>query len=221
MYQEIRATALTGQNVVVDSLTHLGDNVDCLSSLSELKDLNVMFVLVYCPWKNLVERIEQRNKSADKKNRRELDWALSNFAHYFDASAHHHPHAIDAIQGDYVKEVVAVYAHPQYKKRGLKIMNETKKASLQLFKTGGTQYIYPRLAYDLIINTKEYNPTQAATIVLDFFHSYNPTKKFTQIKQLSCHVLAQAQTAPVQKNKSLVVMRPITPSFAKARQSRL
>jgi chloramphenicol 3-O-phosphotransferase len=170
MYKVVKSVALSGQNVVVEAPLHLGEGVDCLSSLSELKDLDVSFILAYCPWETLAERIEQRNTSSNKKTHRELDWALSNFAHYFDASIHYYPSAIDSIQGSVVRNALEVYPQPQRKKKRLRILEETKRATLQLFATDETYYIYPKLTYDLIVNTKSYNPEHAAEQVLDFLH---------------------------------------------------
>ena len=177
MYNEVRRVALSGQDVVVEAPLHLGDGVDCLRSLSVFKGLKVNYILAYCPWENLVERIEQRNKSSNKKTHRELDWALGNFVHYFNASTIYHLDAIDNVQGSTVKNALELYAQPRCKKKRLRILQETKQATLQIFQTDGTYYVYPRLSYDLIINTKTYSPAQGAEKVLGFLRTQPTSEK--------------------------------------------
>jgi hypothetical protein len=144
-----------------------------------------MFVLAYCPWQNLVERIMNRNQQGNKKNRRELDWVLGNFVHCFDVSPVRRAQALDCICGKFVKERIAFYASPESKKTRMHILDETKQATLQAFSTDGRCYIYPRLAYDVIVNTKVCDPEQGAARVLDFVRTAK-TDKFEQMRWLSC-----------------------------------
>lgn len=169
MYQQVRYIALQGQDVVIEAPLHLGDGIDCEGSLAVLEGLDVLYVLAYCPWQKLVERIEQRNKTKDKRTHRELDWAIGNFLHCFEISPIHKPGAIDHIQGDIVRNAVVDYAtSPIYKKKRLRILDETMQETLQVFKDNREYYIYPKRNYDLIINTGAYSAAQGAAMILDF-----------------------------------------------------
>jgi len=180
MYQEVRKVALTGRNVVVEAPLHLGDGVDCMQSLSVLKDLDVSFVLAYCPWNNLVERVTARNKSSNKKIHRELDWAVGNFLHYFDISTKQQEGVIDTVLGRSVNDLVTMYSRPEFKKQRMQIAAETKQAAHACFTTPDTYYLRPHLAYDLIVNTQIHKPEEGATRVLNFVQN-NAGRKFTQI----------------------------------------
>lgn len=176
MYRAVRSVAESGRDVVIEVPLQLGDGVDCLSSLSVLTGLDVSLILAYCPWSELVHRIEQRNSSPNKKIHRELDWALGNFNHCFDISTQYHPDAIDSIQGSVVKNALESYAQSQGIRKRRRIMEETQQETLQCFATDEMYYIYPKLAYDLIVNTKTYNQNQAAQQVLDFLRNRIPSR---------------------------------------------
>ena len=181
MYQDVRKLALAGRNVVVEAPLHLGDGVDCMASLSVLQDLDVSFVLAYCPWNNIVERIIARNQKSNRKNNRELDWAVGNFLHYFDISTDKNTGAIDTLSGRAVNNLVATYARPEFKKKRMQICAETQQAAHSYFKTDGLHYLRPHLAYDLIINTQEHKPEEGAMRVLDFVKNKSSAKKFAKI----------------------------------------
>ncbi len=179
MYRAARNVALQGKDVIIEAPLQLGDKIDCLSSLSVLQDLNVTLILAYCPWEQLVERIKTRNQSRYKKSHRELDWAIGNFVHCFNVSTKHTTRAIDRIHGNVVQQFVTTHTQPEYKKKRLYILNETKEATLRCFKTDRMNYVYPRLEYDLVVNTQTYNPKQTATRVLSFINNRS-TQTFKQ-----------------------------------------
>jgi chloramphenicol 3-O-phosphotransferase len=181
MYQDVRKLALAGCNVVVEAPLHLGDGVDCMASLSVLHDLDVSFVLAYCPWNNIVERIAARNQKSNRKNNRELDWAVGNFLHYFDISTDKNTGSIDTLSGRAVNNLVATYSRPEFKKKRMQICAETQQAAHSYFKTDGLHYLRPHLAYDLIINTQEHKPEEGAMRVLDFVKNKSSAKKFAKI----------------------------------------
>jgi len=182
MYEQVRKNVLAGRNVVVEAPLHLGDGVDCTESLSVLKDLDVSFVLAYCPWRNLVERIAARNQSPNKKIHRELDWALGNYLHYFDITPNYHKKSIDKVSGKSVKRLLSLYSRPTFKKKRMQILPETAQAARECFKTNKLYYLRPHLAYDLIINTQTHKPEQGATQVVDFVQNKSNNKPgFQQI----------------------------------------
>lgn len=184
MYSQARNIALQGQDVVVEAPLHLGEKIDCLSSLSVLKDLDVVFVLAYCPWNSLAARIEQRNRSNDKKNRRELDWVFGNYLDYFNVSSSQDRTTIDSIDGKSIQRLIAHHTGKDAKKNHISILDETKQAMLKFFKTDEINNISPKLAYDVIVNTKEQSPKQGSEKVLEHIHTKASVKKFHHFASL-------------------------------------
>jgi len=169
MYREVKKVALQGQNVVVESPLYLWEGADCLSSLPELNDMDVTYVLAYCPWDDLVSRIKQRNSSKNKKMHRELDWALINFMHSLEISANNHGQSyLECLNGDNVHKVITKYAQPKYKKRRMRLLAETQQIASQKFPQNTDYYVYPRFEYNVTVNTKVNAPEQGACLVMDY-----------------------------------------------------
>jgi deoxyadenosine/deoxycytidine kinase len=168
MYREVKNTALQGKNVVVESPLYLWGGVNFLSSLNELEGTDVTYVLAYCPWDNLIDRIKQRNSSKNKKIHRELDWVLGNYMHTFEASADYRDdNFLEYLSGDNVHNIITEYAKPGYKKKHLKLLNETRQIAYEKFSQNTGYYIYPRFKHSIVVNTKTYNPEQGAFVVLE------------------------------------------------------
>jgi deoxyadenosine/deoxycytidine kinase len=167
MYREVKKTALQGKNVVVESPLYLWGGVNFLSSLDELEGTDVTYVLAYCPWDKLIDRIKQRNSSKNKKIHRELDWVLGNYMHTFEASTDYRDeNFLEYLSGDNVHDVITEYAKPGYKKKHLKLLNETRQIACEKFSQNTGYYIYPRFKHSVVVNTKTHNPEQGASVVL-------------------------------------------------------
>ncbi len=175
MYREAKRIALQGQDVVLESPLHLWEGVDCLSSLPELDGVDVTYVLAYCPWNDLVDRIQKRNLAKRKRTHREFDWVVINFMHCFDISAEYKGEDfLEYINGSNVHKVIAEYSQPKYKKNHMCLLSETQHVALQKFPKNIGYYVYPRFDYDLIVNTKINNPEQGAQVVLDYIKKKEP-----------------------------------------------
>lgn len=172
MYKKVRAQALQGHTVIVEAPLLLGDSIDCLSSLSTLRGLDVTLVLAYCPFEQLVDRIKQRNQSGNKKNYRELDWAITNFVHSFKLSTDYPDQAIDNVLGSSVKTFVSTHAQPIYRKQRLNLLKETQEIVLKHVSSDDVYYITPKLSYDLIVNTLMSTPDQGAESVVAFMRDH-------------------------------------------------
>jgi dephospho-CoA kinase len=168
MYREVKKTALQGKNVVVESPLYLWGGIDFISCLKELEGTNITYVLAYCPWNDLVDRIKQRNSSKNKKIRRELDWALGNYMHTFEASdTYRDDKFLEYLSGNQVNNIITEYAKPSYKKKHLKLLNETQQIAHEKFSLNANYYIYPRFTYNVLVNTKNNTPEQGAALVLE------------------------------------------------------
>ena len=176
MYREVKNIALQGQDVVVESPLHLWDGVDFLSCLSEFDGMDITYVLAYCPWNDLIDRIKQRNLSKNKKTRRELDWVVINYMYCFDISPDYkNEHFLEYLNGRDVHRVIAEYSQLKYKKKRMRLLSETQNIALQKFPKDIGYYIYPRFDYDIIVNTKTHNPGQGADVVLDYIQGKEVT----------------------------------------------
>lgn len=168
MYEKAKKAALAGHDVVVESPLFLFDGVTCFKSLEVFKDMDVMYVLAYCPWNNLIEHLRKRNRSENKKDHRELDWVIGNYVQYVQPSLRvQTDHHLEKIRGDHIQQQVAKYSQQKYKKKHMCLSNEIKNAVLAAFPTRYEYYIYPRFEYNLIVNTKMHDPMQGADIVLN------------------------------------------------------
>ncbi len=169
MYQEVKKAAQQGHDVVVESPIYLWGGIDFLQCLEEFKGTNITYVLAYCPWNDLIDRIKKRNSSSNKKNRRELDWVLGNYVPYFEFSPDNHgKHPLEYVSGTNVHSIITEYAQPHYKKKHLRLLPETQQAVLQACPKDTIYHIYPHFAYDLTINTTVNTPEQGATFVVDY-----------------------------------------------------
>lgn len=175
MYKEVKMAAMRGQNVVVESPIYLWNGVDCLTSMKEFDGANVTYVLAYCPWGDLVNRIKQRNSSKNKKIHRELDWALINFIDNFEISSKNHKNNfLECLDGEMVHKTITEYSQPQYKKKRLHLMAETQNLAWQKFPNNTDYYIYPRFDYNITVNTKINTPDTAAAAILAHTRKVEP-----------------------------------------------
>jgi deoxyadenosine/deoxycytidine kinase len=172
MYREVKNVALSGKNVVVESPLHLWDGVDFLSCLSEFDKMDITYVLAFCPWNDLIDRIKQRNSYKNKKTHRELDWVVINYMYSFDISPDYKDkHLLESLNGRDVHKVISEYLQPKYKREHMRLLSETQNVALQKFPKDIGYYVYPRFDYNIIVNTKTNNPEQGANIVLDYIRA--------------------------------------------------
>lgn len=171
MYREVKKIAQQGRNVVVEAPLYLWEGIDLIQCLATLEKTNSTYVLAYCPWNDLVNRIKQRNSSPNKKNHRELDWAMLNFVSTFDISPDYRLNrCFECLRGKQVHEFVTEYSQKSYKKKHLQLLRETQQATLKAFPQNTNYYVCPRFTYNITINTKKHNPEQGAQLVLDYIH---------------------------------------------------
>lgn len=169
MYREIKRVALSGCDVVVEAPMFLGERVDCLAPMAELDGLEVTYVLAYCPWNDLVDRIQRRNSCKNKKVHRELDWALINFMQSLDISTEKNDKpCLECLNAENVHKVISEYSQKKYKKKHLKLDPQTQETALHKFPQNADYYIYPRFDYNITVNTKTNNPDQGAALVLKY-----------------------------------------------------
>lgn len=167
MYREVKKAALQGHNVVVESPLYLWGGVDFLRCLSEFDGMDITYVLAYCPWNDLIDRIKKRNSTPHKKTHRELDWVLGNFMYNFDVFPERRDeNFLEVVNGRSVHTIITEYAQAKYKKQRMCLLPETQQISLQKFPKAIDYYVYPRFKYDITINTKTHNPEQGAAVVL-------------------------------------------------------
>lgn len=174
LYCKVRDAALKGKNVVVEAPFFLWEDVDCLNGLEALNGLNITYVLAYCPWNDLVDRIKERNASQNKKIHRELDWALINFIHTFEVSSDYRGgNCLEYLSGRDVHSTIKEYAQLHYKKKHLHILKETETIAKKAFSEHSSYYIYPRFAFDITVNTKTHTPMMGADVVINYIQKYN------------------------------------------------
>ena len=170
MYREVKKLAMQGHNVVVESPLFLWDGVDCLQSLPELEGTNLTYVLAYCPWNDLVDRIKKRNASSNKRNHRELDWVMINYMHSLEIvnDCKREPF-LEHLRGEEAYNVINTYSQRCYKKQRMCLAPETQQLAHQKFPTKDCDYyIYPRFNYNVTINTRMHSAEQGANVVLDY-----------------------------------------------------
>lgn len=170
MYNNAKRVAQQGKDVIIESPIYLIGGVNFLSNLSIFDDMDVTYVLAYCPWNKLVDRIKERNKSKNKKTHREFNWALENFIHNFDAKNNTGDNnLLECLNGKDVHSIVHKYADLKYRKKRIYVVKEVKDDVLNVFNKKDDYYIYPKFKYNLVVNTKDYTPKMGAKSVLKYF----------------------------------------------------
>jgi chloramphenicol 3-O-phosphotransferase len=172
MYRAVKKVALQGRDVVVESPIFLWDGVDFLDCLKTFDGTNITYVLAYCPWDDLISRIQKRNLSKSKRIRRELDWVVINYMYCFDITPEFQgEHFLECLNGKNVHDVITEYSQAKYKKKRMCLLSETQSLALQKFPEDIGYYIYPRFNHDITVNTKIHSPEEGAQVVLDYINN--------------------------------------------------
>lgn len=167
MYEKVKETVSKGYDVVVESPLCLFNGVTCFECLEVLKDMDITYVLVYCPWDHLVKRLEKCNRSKDSKNHREIDWVLGNYVQYIEPSLEYrNPYFLEQVNGEHVHSDIEKYVKFKHTRQRKYFLEEARQAVLTTFPTKSMCYVYPRFVYDIIIDTSMYSPAQGASVVL-------------------------------------------------------
>lgn len=169
MLKEVKDLAMQGRDVVVESPISLFGGVEFTAQLAALNDVNVSYVMAYCPWDCIVDRIQRRNSSKNKKVHRELEWALINFIDNVKLS-HQNNGALflERVNGNNVHKVIKEYAKPEYTKKRMHLGTQMQSLASKKFAQNTNYYIYPRFKYNVIVNTKTNTPEQCAEHVLRY-----------------------------------------------------
>jgi chloramphenicol 3-O-phosphotransferase len=133
MYRAVKKVAQQGRDVVVESPIYLWDGVDFLDCLKTFDGTDITYVQAYCPWDDLISRIQQRNLSKSKRIRRELDWVVINYMHCFEITPEFHDEPfMEYINGKNVRNVITEYSQSKYKKRRMCLLAETQNIASHL-----------------------------------------------------------------------------------------
>ena len=173
MYRDVKKAAAEGKNVVVESPLFLFGGIELLNCLSEFEGTNITYVLAYCPWNDLINRLKKRNSSPNKKIHRELDWVVGNYMNCFEITPNcKHKLYLEYLEGHEVRKVIEEYSQPQlkkqHKKQQLHLLKETQEVALHKFSKDIGYYIYPRFKFNMIINTKRCTPEKGADVIFKY-----------------------------------------------------
>jgi chloramphenicol 3-O-phosphotransferase len=177
MYDTIRKLVNSGENVLVDTvISGLEGEKDREHFFKELKGLNVLLVLVYCPLNVLAERINKRNEKALKENNSK-DTRSRSVALVFDDMYKTQESDNEVILGQLSrKDIELAYSNPKNE------LGETAKAFKQIkqnlishFKLENKKVvnITSQLVYDCVVDTSKNNPEECAQQIKNCLKTYN------------------------------------------------
>lgn len=176
LYKKIREKSLAGTHVLVDTVMKSQDEVQ--SCLQQLHDLDVCFVLVYCPLTHLPFRVQQRNSSGVQGEKRLLRWAVQEFVSMYRACQGSDEQCIDVIQKNQIDHVIdqvrAEFNTIAMQEHG-GVSDEVVEQAQSWCQKSTTDFAHqlaldhheqcdltPALRYDFVINTSLLTPAQCA-----------------------------------------------------------
>ena len=179
-YKEINETALTGKNVLVDTVLY-HDNYEKYEDLLTSNDRNknqpikLIKILVYCSIDSIIDHVCKRNQLPNSLDHRTVHKAFIGFLSLYTIKNATHKTVIDTI--DSIQTKIALQKalgtiHPQahkYLKRQNK-MNQKLIHQFNLNKAGKIM-ISPQHSWDLIVNTSNKTPEEVAQQIADFIES--------------------------------------------------
>jgi chloramphenicol 3-O-phosphotransferase len=155
--------AAAGNNVLIDMLFDQASDYQLI--VNKLKRFNPKFVLVYCPFQVLAERVEARNASGIKSEQRNLSQALSRFGKIYKSA----PSGIDELsRADFNAAVKLAKRDFKDPKKYQEFVVELKQNLGFANHTVQTVKIAPRLHYDLIVNTGKNSPQKCAAQIASY-----------------------------------------------------
>jgi chloramphenicol 3-O-phosphotransferase len=185
MFKKIHEHIRCGHNVVLDTvicepIEEDSDEYDFNGYFNELGLYNVAFILVYCPFTTLVERVRMRNESGVAKERREYGVPIQFFRAMYKAAQPGDTPILDTLTRVEVRRLLETYVRSEC---------ETEKESNEFLSTvlknlsldrNESIRVTPRLKYDFIVNTGTHSSEECARQINEFLHSGRP---FTAMRE--------------------------------------
>lgn len=167
MYAKIRALVAEGRNVVLDTvLSGLEGEKSVQYTLKQLENLPLSFVLMHCPLRVLVERINQRNKKAlqehNPKDVRSIGTALSQFGHIYMPRKNETEVFLGVLSRNDVEHACEV-SKKEFAGDGKRFESFKEWLLAQLgVKDKEMVTLTTRLPYDYIVDTSKHTPHECA-----------------------------------------------------------
>jgi len=175
MAQKINEFVSLGKTVICDLVLVPGyvEEHDILKNAQDAKKFNV---LVYCPCKELAQRVENRNKKAfggRSGEKRTLITALQHLAMKYKPKAHNREEVIDTLSRDdlnYVTNICREYfktgRSKQFNKNKFTMFVKILESQLGLSnKDIGSVELTPRITCDFVLNSEKYTAQECAQII--------------------------------------------------------
>ncbi len=175
MFEEAKRKACDGNNVIVDTIIDF-DTEEAYSAIKEnLSGFNIKFVLAYCPFKVLAQRVEKRNIEGGAEERA-LVQPLVQFGEVYKAKENDSEIIVDVLTKEDFKQTCKL-AKIDFRINDKEVFNEETNFYIEKYNKFLEKLkrelgfdneeiesvkITPRLSYDLIINTNENSPEESA-----------------------------------------------------------
>ena len=184
-YKEVREKALTGCNVIVDTVLYhnnyqaydalLKYDADHYSDDKQAQPIQLIKILVYCPLDALVAHVQQRNNSGNSLEKRTVHKACIAFLTLYTIKNSTHNSVIDTI--DSVATQVALQSALKTIHRAshkhLKRQHRMNRKIIRRFhlKASDKIAITPKHPWDLIVNSAINTPEEIAKQIANFIKS--------------------------------------------------
>ena len=161
LYNKIRKYAIAGKSAIVDTVLKDAYITYCMDMLH---DLDVIFILLYCPLDKLYEHVVTRNKQADSTEHRSFDQAVRRFALIYKLKETENDCIVDFVESEKLK---ALFSTTLSSDNLLSVKKQTKELVDSTFKLEQQKVIgiCPRMHYNLVVNTGIYTQTQCAELI--------------------------------------------------------
>jgi chloramphenicol 3-O-phosphotransferase len=180
MLKKIKDDTAAGKDIIVDMLVE--NEKDFRDFYEPLHDLNVAFILTYCPFPKLAERVRQR---ISEKDPRTFTQVFEQFSRLYKAAQPGDTPILGTLTAEEVKQncVLAKQDKPglveEMELSSFDELAPTVLKNLSLDKNESIQ-ITPRFKYDLIVNTGINTPQQCAQQIKNFIESETEFKAFKE-----------------------------------------
>jgi|SaaInlStandDraft_4_1057021.scaffolds.fasta_scaffold12265_2 chloramphenicol 3-O-phosphotransferase len=180
MLQKVKDYATEGKLVIFDMLVENERNLR--NCYEPLRGLNVAFILAYCPFTELAQRVKKRTSEKDPRT---FTQVFVQFSHLYKAAQPGNTPILGTLTAEEVKQNCELAKQDEpwiFEEMELSSFDELtptvlKNLSLDINKS---IQVTPRLKYDLVVDTGIHSPQECALQIKQFLESHSPFTAFQE-----------------------------------------
>jgi len=174
-YQEVYDLALTGKNIIVDTVLY-HKNMRAYDKQLQTGCTKIIKILVYCPLDCIIAHVLKRNQSGNAFEHRNINQAFKSFLSLYTLEKHGHKDIIESCNSSTMKAALekALQVMHNRSSKHVKRQEKTNKLLTCQFDLEKPHQINiaPQHSWDLLVNTAHKTPEELAQQILDFVAKY-------------------------------------------------